>query len=192
MTERSERDLLEGIEARLDRVVARLEAIEHAQATASDAPEAAAGDSGFERRMNLFVAAGLAIAALATWLAWRFAPPFFPIAFGTFFVFFILSLGLVIDEFVLPTPTFRRISTHALAVAVFWLSLVFLAVSGVQLGVTIVSDPFGGEEGRAATVLVEGGDPLGAQPDGAPAPPADAPVAGEPDGGARPDAPARP
>lgn len=106
------------------------------------------GYEAFEKRMNWFIIIMNAVFAFSTWLFYNHMPAFFPVSFGLLFVFLILAVGLAIDEYLLPTRTFWRISTNALAVSIFWFSIMFLAVSGVRIGMSIISDPFGGEEGR--------------------------------------------
>ena len=108
----------------------------------------AGGYEAFEKRMNWFIIIMNAAFALLTWLFYNYMPAFFPVSFGLLFVFLILAVGLAIDEYLLPTRTFWRISTNAFAVSIFWFSIMFLAVSGVRIGMSIISDPFGGEEGR--------------------------------------------
>ncbi len=143
MAERSEREILESLEQRLAAIEQRLQVT---GGEGGEAPDAAAR-ARYGLRTTVFVSAMLAVFALLTYLCYLYLPELFSITFGLFFVFLILATGLAVDAFVLPTDTFRRISSNAIATAVFWLSIVFLAVSGVRLGTNIISDPFGGEEG---------------------------------------------
>jgi hypothetical protein len=168
MAERSEREILESLEQRLEAIECRLQV---ASGEGGEAPDAAAR-ARYGLRTAVFVSAMLAVFAVLTYLCYLYLPELFSITFGLFFVFLILATGLAVDAFVLPTDTFRRISSNAIATAVFWLSIVFLAVSGVRLGTNIISDPFGGEEGtRPADASGyapqdAAGEPAGAGPGG--------------------------
>jgi len=167
MAERSEREILESLEQRLETIERRLQAAGGEGTEGSEGQDAAAR-ARYGLRTVVFVMAMLAVFAVLTYLCYLYLPELFSITFGLFFVFLILATGLAVDAFVLPTDTFRRISSNAIATAVFWLSIVFLAVSGVRLGTNIISDPFGGEEGTRPA------DAGGYAPDSAPGEPAGA------------------
>ena len=143
MEERTDRQILESIERRLRELEAGMDRV---PGTAGER-ETEGEKKKFARRMTLFVVAMNLVFALLTFLCYVFLPELFAVTFGLFFVFLILATGLAVDAFVLPVDTFRRISSNAIATALFWLSIVFLAVSGVRIGTSIISDPFGGEEG---------------------------------------------
>lgn len=136
----------------LKEIMTRLEGIEESlkEPSRSQLPghEDIPDDGSFEKRMNVFVLLMLLVSALLTYLALIHHPPLFPVFFGLFFIFLILAVGLAIDEYLLPARTFRRISTNAIAISLFWISIIYLAVSGVEIGTSIISDPFGGEEGK--------------------------------------------
>ena len=142
MEERTDRQILESIERRLRELEAGMDRV---PGTAGER-ETEGEKKKFARRMTLFVVAMNLVFALLTFLCYVFLPELFAVTFGLFFVFLILATGLAVDAFVLPVDTFRRISSNAIATALFWLSIVFLAVSGVRIGTSIISDPFGGEE----------------------------------------------
>ncbi len=184
MAERGEREILESLEQRLEAIERRLQATGGEGTEGSEGPDAAAR-ARYGLRTTVFVSAMLAVFVLLTYLCYLYLPELFSITFGLFFVFLILATGLAVDAFVLPTDTFRRISGNAIATAVFWLSIVFLAVSGVRLGTNIISDPFGGEEGTRPA------DAGGYAPDSAPGDPAGTDQGGG-EAGAGAEAAARP
>lgn len=160
MEDRTDREILQAIERRLE----ALEAREAPQPGDHPTDDEEATRAKFGRRMTLFVIVANLVFALLTYLCYMYLPELFAVTFGLFFVFLILAAGLAVDEFVLPVDTFRRISSNAIATAIFWLSIVFLAVSGVRIGTSIISDPFAGEEaarpGEEVTV-----QPAAASPD---------------------------
>ena len=74
----------------------------------------------FEKRMIIFVLLSDLVFSGLTYWAFRDALAFFPVCFGLFFVFLILTIGLLIDEYILPVKTFREISKNAIA-SIFFL-----------------------------------------------------------------------
>ena len=143
-------------------ILEKLENLEKLLSSSQESPisshEEQTIDDSFERRMNIFVILMSFLSALLTYGAYTCHPPLFPVFFGLFFIFLILAVGLAIDEYLLPARTFRRISTNAIAISIFCVSIIYLAVSGVQIGTSIISDPFGGEEGRRTPYTTQSED----------------------------------
>lgn len=122
-------------------------AVNNAQLVNDYIPEDVLADSGTLHRDSwIYAVVGFSATAILTSLTYKFAIFFFPLSFSLFFAFSIVLLGLMHDWFLLPGETIRRISSNAIAAAIFWLALTVASVAGFAIGNSIISDPFGGEE----------------------------------------------
>ena len=103
----------------------------------------------FERNMWNYAALGFLASAILTAITYKLILFFFPLAFSLFFAFSLIGLGLLHDKYILPGNTIRRIASNAISASIFWLAFTIASVAGFSIGNTIISDPFGGEEGSA-------------------------------------------
>jgi len=109
----------------------------------------------FYRRCWNFTGISLLCFACLTTITYKWFIQLFAISFSFFFVFAGLALMLLLDEFILPGNTIKRISTNAIASAILWLSFALIISIGFIIGNTIISDPFRGEESNQSKANTE-------------------------------------
>jgi len=132
-------------------------AVNKSQLNGDYIPEDVLADSdNLYRNAWIYVGVGFSVSAILTAITYNVASAifFFPLAFSLFFTYSMMLLGLAHDWYFIPGNTLRRIASNAISASMLWLVLTFLTVAGFAIGTTIISDPFGGEEGNSKSKQV--------------------------------------
>jgi hypothetical protein len=109
----------------------------------------------FYRRCWSFTGFCLVGFACLTALTYKYFIQMFAINFSFFFVFAGLALMILLDEFILPGNTIKKVSQNAIASSILWLSFSIIICIGFLIGNTIISDPFRGEESNQSKSSTE-------------------------------------
>lgn len=157
MDTRTDRELLQGLEDRLNELVRILKGLSNTETQPEPEQKQKEPSQFLKKHHNDMLVIGftLLFAALSLFTYKYNLLQFFPITFGFLFAFLIFdSVWFIFDRFI-PGETFDEIAKHPIAIGIALYCFYYAVVSGVSVGASFITDPL---EQRTAISIPAGSD----------------------------------